>query len=194
MTVAAPPKPKRPPTQPEPEALIEEARRRTRRRTRRRRLKYAASGLGALLLAGAIFGAITLSGGGRLSAEAVPPGFGLVQATGRVTHYVVELGGRNQPTTIDLRTGAARPAPHTQEIWWESKSPFFRVVDRVDGQVTFDLVGNRCIPVTGPPGGKLCNPSPPYELGFSGLHWPLDSKQVQVHVLGRGTFRAAASR
>ena len=80
-----------------------------------------------------------------------------------------------------------RPARHTQELWWDTKGPLYRVVDRVDGQVTFDLVGNRCIPVTGPPGGTLCSPAPAYEFGFSGLRWPLDSKQV--HVLGRGTFR-----
>ena len=182
MTVAAPPKPKPPPTQPEPEALIEEA----RRRTLRRRLKYAAAGVGVLLLAVAIFGAIALSGGGG-SSQSVPTGFGLVQAKGRVTHYVVELSGRNEPTMIDLRTGAATPPRHTQELWWDSKGPLYRVVGRVDGQLTFDLVGNRCIPAKGLPGGKLCSPSPTYELGFSGLRWPLDSKQV--HVLGRGTFR-----
>jgi hypothetical protein len=182
MTVAAPPKPKRRPTQPEPEALIEEA----RRRTRRRRMKYAAAGLAALLVSGAIFGAITLSGGAGSSVQAVPPGFGLVQATGRVTHYVVELSGRSEPTTIDLRTDVARPALVTQEIWWDSKGRFYRVVNRVDGQVTFDLVGDRCFPAK-LPGGKLCDQAPVYEQGFSGLRWPLDPKQV--HVLGRATFR-----
>ncbi len=41
-------------------------------RTRRRRLKYAAAGLGALLLAGGIYGAITLSGGGAIERPGSP--------------------------------------------------------------------------------------------------------------------------
>ena len=97
----------------------------------------------------AIFGAIELSGGGG-SSQAVPTGFDLVQAKGRVTHYVVELSGPNAPTTIDLRTGATSARLGTRRSSrWDTKGPLYRVVDRVDGQVTFDLVGNRCIPVTG---------------------------------------------
>jgi len=99
--------------QPDPEALIEEA----RRRTRRRRLKYAAAGLGALLIGGGIYAGLEATGGSP-AVHAVPPGFHLVKAGGPVSYAVLRyLPSRYR--TLDLKTGKTGAAEHTSEIWWD---------------------------------------------------------------------------
>ena len=173
MTVAAPPKPKPRPTQPEPEALIEEA----RRRTLRRRLKYAAAGLAALLVAGAIYSGLELTSG-LPPTHAVPQGFHVVTAEGPVSHAVM----RNFPLSyqvVDLRTGRARPATQETEVWWDRKSGLNRQVTRLDGVAVSDLVRNSC-------DRSVCIPPQPWFLARTGFLWRPDPCCAVVS--GRGTY------
>jgi hypothetical protein len=117
----------------EPEALIEEA----RRRARLRRLAYA---LAALLLGAAIWAGFALTGGGPTPTIVAPPGFHLVKARGDVEHQVIETRTLLQPSTIDLATGRQRPTRTTEEVWFDSRSGLARVVTRLDSRVQWDQV------------------------------------------------------
>jgi hypothetical protein len=113
----------------------------------------------------------------------IPEGFAAVHAKGLVSHDLLELRWPNEPRIVDLSTGEERRAPVTQEVWWDHGSGLYRVIDRVDGQVTFDLVGNRCFPA---PNERLCTPTP-YDPELQTFRWPLDPKSVRA--VGRRTFR-----
>jgi len=117
----------------EPEALIEEA----RRRARLRRLAYA---LAALLLGAAIWAGFALTGGGPTPTIVAPPGFHLVKARGDVEHQVIETRTLLQPSTIDLATGRQRPTKTTEEVWFDSRSGLARVVTRLDSRIQWDQV------------------------------------------------------
>ena len=157
MTIAAPPKP--PPVQPDPEALIEEA----RRRTRRRRLKYAAAGLGALLIGGGIYAGLEATDGSP-AVQAVPPGFHLVKAGGPVSYAVLRyLPSRYR--TLDLKTGKTGAAEHTSEIWWDPTTGLSRTVGRIGSQRFGAFVRDQCL------GPRLCPPPDPWFLAKRGLRW-----------------------
>ena len=126
MTVAAPPK--SPPVQPDPQALIEEA----RRRTRRRRLKYAGAGIAALLMGGGIYAGLEATGGSP-AVQAVPPGFHLVKARGPVSYAVLRyLPSRFH--TLDLETGETAAAEQMSEVWWDPKTGLTRRAGRIGSQ------------------------------------------------------------
>jgi hypothetical protein len=128
--------PPEPPQHDDLESLIEEA----RRRTRLRRLSYAAAGLLALLIAGAVWGGLALTNGGSTTNAAAPPGFHVVQARGDVEHEVIETRALLQPTTLDLATGRERPTRTTSELWFDPRSGLARVVVRLDGRTQSDQV------------------------------------------------------
>jgi hypothetical protein len=172
--------PQRQPSQDELEALIEEA----RRRTRRRRLIIAASAV-AVLVTGAVFGAIVLTRGGTGNHVAVPPGHHLVRAKGPVSHATITEYPPTRSRVVDLASGNARSAPLVLEVWWDRRSGFDRVVGRVDGRVQFDTVGQTCQGPDVP--GRFCLPPPPFVLDNMHYRWPIDRSAVRV--VGRGTFR-----
>jgi len=145
--------------QPDPEALIEEA----RRRTRRRRLKYAAAGLGALLIGGGIYAGLEATGGSP-AVQAVPPGFHLVKAGGPVSYAVLRyLPSRYR--TLDLKTGKTGAAEHTSEIWWDPTTGLSRTVGRIGSQRFGAFVRDQCL------GPRLCPPPDPWFLAKRGLRW-----------------------
>jgi hypothetical protein len=121
------------PPAPEPEALIEEA----RRRARLRRLTYA---LAALLLGAAAWAGLALTSGGPAPTIVAPTGFHLVKAKGDVEHQLIETRTFLQPSTIDLTTGRQRPTRTTDEVWFDSRTGLARLVIRLDGRVQRDQV------------------------------------------------------
>jgi hypothetical protein len=171
MSVLAPPKP---PVHEDPEALIEEA----RRRARRRRLAFVAAGVVGLAIVGMVLAIVFSRMNG--TGAAVPEGFHLVRARGPVQHALVELSPSRRES-IDLATGKARPATSTWEVWWDRASGLDRVVARVDGRVQADLVGQAC------PGKRFCIPPPPFGYRQGGIKWPLSPKGATI--VGSGTFR-----
>jgi hypothetical protein len=178
MTVTAPPELPQP-SHDELEALIEEA----RRRARRRRLVIAGVVVGALAVTG-ILAALLWPTGDSASGGGVPEGFQAVQARGPVQHLVLETMP-SRVVSIDLETGAARPAKRTVEFWYDARTRLYRAVDRIDGRARFDVVGSvTCQPTSG--GQRFClDPSPVIDLGQA-PQWPLVPSRGRV--VGRGTF------
>lgn len=127
--------PFQPPRHEDPEALIEEA----RRRTRVRRLSYAAAALLAVLVGAGIWGRFALTNGSTKNGSA-PPGFHLVRAKGVVEHEVIETQGLLRLNTLDLATGRQRPTRRTAEVWFDPRSALARVVVRQDGRTRTDQV------------------------------------------------------
>jgi hypothetical protein len=119
----------------EPDALIEEA----RRRARHRRLAFTAAALA--LLAGAVLLVVLVLAGGRGTAGVKPPpGFTVVNAKGPVAHAVLHEGAWK---STSLATGEDRPAKLTEEIWYDRRSGLWRDVFRIDGRIKSDIAG-RC--------------------------------------------------
>lgn len=151
-------------------ALIAEA----RRRGRRRNLVLASIGLLALLVGGAIWAGLELSGGGGGAAAVhAPPGFHVVQSQGPVARRVLETWIFSQPVSVDLATGTGRPVRTTSAIWYDGRGDVSRVVTRADGRVQHDdayACPRGCLP------------------GFSfRSYWPLDTARY-TRQPGIGTF------
>lgn len=163
--------PFQPPRHDDPEALIEEA----RRRTRLRRFAYAAAALLALVIAAGVWGGLALTNGSTRNGSA-PPGFHLVQASGKVEHELIETRGLLRLNTVDLATGRQRPTRRTAELWLDARSGLARVVVRQDGRVRSDQV----VP---------CNPTR-YGSCAPGFSFAFDSTiDSQNYVRDPGTYR-----
>ena len=177
MTVVETP-PQRQPCQDEREALIEEA----RRRTRRRRLIIGGTLLAAAVIGGAIWAAIAFTGGDSTTSN-LPEGFSSVQARGPVQHVELETMP-SRITDIDLATGRRRPARLTYEVWYDPRTKHYRVVDRVDGSMRFDVVGAAGCSRIGS-GETVCLPPGPFALLSRFPSWPLDPRHFRAE--GAGT-------
>jgi len=142
-------------------ALMEEA----RRRARRRRVVYACLGL-AIAASGAAYLGLQLGGGGGGSAGGVvaPRGFHLVPAQGPVAHAVIDESSPTWARSVDLSTRSVHPAKVSEEVWWDRKTGLVRIVQRVDGQVRSDLVGQTCAVFFQHPGRRRCYAPDPFVL------------------------------
>ncbi len=173
MSVLTPPKP---PVHEDPEALIEEA----RRRARRRRLAFVAAVVAGLAIVGTVLAVVLIRGSG--TGAAVPEGFHLVRARGPVEHTRTAEYLPFRPTVIDHATGREHRVPYVTEAWWDRKSGLVRAIVSVDGRVGLDGVGQTCQPKP-----RVCFPLPlPFDLAAKDLKWPVDPKYFRV--AGTGTF------
>jgi hypothetical protein len=155
-------------------AIITEA----RRRGRRRKVALATGGVLALLLGGAIWAGLALSGGGGAATVHAQPGFHVVPAHGPVAHQLLETWTFFQPLSVDLTTGNQRPVRTTTETWYDSRGDAIRVVSRVDGRIQSDH-SDAC--------PHTRRPSPCWP-GFSFQnYWPLDASRY-TRETGIGTF------
>ena len=118
----------------------------------------------ALLVAGAIWAGLALTGGGGGAAAVhAPPGFHVVQSQGPVARRVLETWIFPQPLSVDLATGTGRPVRTTSAIWYDARGDVNRVVTRADGRVETDRAG-------------LCSRG--CSMGFSfQSYWPLDTSR-----------------
>jgi hypothetical protein len=156
-------------------ALIADA----RRRGRRRNFALASIGLLALLVGGAIWAGLELTGGGGGAAAVhAPPGFHVVQSQGPVARRVLETWTFSQPVSVDLATGTGRPVRTTSAIWYDGRGDVNRVVTRADGRVQHDDAV--ACPHSAP---RACFP------GFFSFesYWPLDTSRY-TRQPGIGTF------
>jgi hypothetical protein len=169
------------PSQDELEALIEEA----RRRARRRRLLIGGAIAIALLLAGLAAGVVLVLRGG--TSTAVPRGYHVVQAKGTVNHVLVDVTGHPKPRLVDIGDGSVQPVHLQQEVWWDAKSGLVRVVGRLGRRTQYDLVGQRCQTVTGPPRFHLCFTPDPMGLAQRGFRLPVTPNHSRI--AGRGVIR-----
>jgi hypothetical protein len=164
---------RKPQSQDELQALIEEA----RRRARRRRLAIGGVVVGVLVVAGVL--AAVLWPKGDSSTRGMPEGFHAVQARGPVRHIVTELRPAHL-VSIDVATGAARSVPRTTELWYDARTKLYRLVDRVAGRPDFDVVGAVWCQ------RLLClEPGPIFELAGA-PRWPLIPKRARL--AGSGTY------
>jgi hypothetical protein len=179
MTTIAPP---RPPAPEDLEALIEEA----RRRARRRRLASAASVVLALAVAGGVYAIVaSTTGGGKSIASGLPARFSYVPARGPVEHVRVEIRGTFVPWhVVSLRTGRAKAAAETDEVWYDKASGLFRGRVGVDGRVQLDLVGHATC------SNRFCIAPGPLGQLQSAPRWPLDQRHARA--IGTDTFRGRA--
>ena len=123
----------------DPEALIEEA----RRRAHRRRLAYTAAAL-ACIVAGVLLALLVLTWVRGATGLQSPPGFTVAKARGPVVHAVLEYD-QGQWRITDVATGLDRPAKVTEEIWYDHESGLWRDVFRIDGRIKSELAG-KCRP------------------------------------------------
>ena len=146
-------------------ALIAEA----RRRGRRRNLVLALIGLFALLVGGAIWATLELTGGsGGAAGVHAPAGFHVVRSEGPVARRVLETWAFSQPVSVDLATGTGRPVRTTSAIWYDGHGNVNRVVTRADGQVQHDDAF-AC---------PRSTPRPCVQGAFSfGKYWPLNTSR-----------------
>jgi hypothetical protein len=152
-------------------AVIEKA----RRRARRRRVTWALAAF-ALAAAGIALG-LTLTGGSATRA-AVPPGFAVVKARGRVAHAVIQFGSGVRITRL---TGQDRPVKTIEEVWYDARGGLWRDVLRIDGRVRSDRAGTCAVSPKEPP----CGAGPPLSY-LRPFDWP--PAKVGFRAAGTGTF------
>ena len=172
--VEAPPEPSHDDLQ----ALIEEA----RRRARQRRLLIGGAIGAALLVGGVAIGLVLALRGG--SGTAVPKGFHVVRARGRVHHALLHDFG-SVATSIAVASGSTHPVKLTREIWWDPGTGLYRTLYRYDGLAMADSVRENCF-TTHP---RFCDIPSPFDLRLHGLGWPPGKG---ARAAGKGRFRGRA--